>query len=83
MRSFLKPGGRVFFVDSLQPSTAAARARPSGDEIVVRRLNDGREFRVVKVFYEPGSLAQRLGSLGWNADVRATASYFVHGSAAV
>jgi SAM-dependent methyltransferase len=81
VRSFLKPGGRVFFVDSLQPSTAAVRAKPQESEISVRRLNDGREYRVVKLFYEPKALEERLRALGWDAEVTSTATYFLWGTA--
>ena len=82
VRGYLKPGGRALFVDSLQPSTAAVRAKEKGKaEVTVRRLNDGREFRVVKIFYEPAALEARLRGLGWDAEVRATANYFVWGSA--
>jgi len=81
VRACLRPGGRVFFVDSRQPSTAAARARRGDGEVTVRRLNDGREFRVVKVFYAPAPLEARLRGLGWEAEVRATDTYFVYGRA--
>lgn len=80
VRSWLRPGGRVFFVDSLRPSTAAGRASRSESEVSVRRLNDGREFRVVKVFHEPAALEARLRELDWSAEVRGTASHFVFGS---
>jgi hypothetical protein len=46
---------------------------------VKRRLNDGREFRIVKVFYRPDELAARLADLGWQVEVQATPSYFLHG----
>jgi SAM-dependent methyltransferase len=81
VRSFLKPGGRAFFVDSLRPSTAAVRAKPQAGDVSVRRLNDGREYRVVKIFYEPAELEGRLRALGWEPAVRSTATYFVYGSA--
>jgi demethylmenaquinone methyltransferase/2-methoxy-6-polyprenyl-1,4-benzoquinol methylase len=79
--SFLKPGGRAFFVDSFQASTADVRAQPHRSEISVRRLNDGREYRIVKIFYDAATLAERLGALGWDADLVSTATYFVYGSA--
>jgi hypothetical protein len=50
--------------------------------VVQRRLNDGRTFRVVKVFYEASSLAARLGALGWQAQVQATSNFFIHGTVA-
>jgi SAM-dependent methyltransferase len=81
VRSFLRPRGRVFFVDSLQPSTVVARARARDSDVTVRQLNDGREFRVVKIFYEPEALEEKLRGLGWEAEVRATPTYFVYGAA--
>jgi SAM-dependent methyltransferase len=78
----LKPGGRVFFVDSLyNPVSTARDQRLEGPEkpTTLRRLNDGREFRIVKVFYPLPELAARLAELGWDVDVRATASHFVYG----
>lgn len=51
--------------------------------IVERRLNDGRTFKIVKIFYEPSRLAGRLGELGWAADVRATPHFFIYGRLAL
>ena len=45
-----------------------------------RRLSDGREFDVVKVFYEPGDLQQRLAECDWTGWVRATGRFFLYGS---
>jgi demethylmenaquinone methyltransferase/2-methoxy-6-polyprenyl-1,4-benzoquinol methylase len=81
VRTLLVPGGRVFFIDSLQPSTAALRATQEQGTVTIRRLNDGREFRVVKLFYEPAALQQRLQALGWKIEVQTTPSYFLYGSA--
>ncbi len=80
----LAPGGRVFFVDSLYTPESTARdheLRGPDAPRVTRRLKDGREFEIVKVFYEPHALTDRLAALGWHADVRATDTYFLYGSA--
>ena len=45
-----------------------------------RRLNDGREFQIYKVFYNPAELAGRLRGLGWQFDIRQTDTYFLYGS---
>lgn len=79
----LEPGGRVFFVDNLRSSTSGTRdqAPQAPDSLrVQRQLNDGRHFDIVKVFYEPRNLEARLASKGWRISVRATPSYFIHGS---
>lgn len=82
VRAALAPGGRVFFVDSLYAETStAADHRLEGQEAtaVTRRLNDGQEFRIVKVFYRPDELRQRLADLGWNIAVEQTEHYFLYG----
>ncbi len=86
VRACLKPGGRVFFLDSRYEETStAADHRLEGEDAttVLRRLKDGREFRVVKVFYRPDELAARLAALGWAVDVRTTANYFIYGAGTV
>lgn len=80
----LVPGGRVFFVDSLYtPESTARDHRLRGPQAsrTTRRLNDGRQYEIVKVFYEPQALTERLGAMGWRADVHATDTYFLYGSA--
>ncbi|HEY1309207.1 MAG TPA: class I SAM-dependent methyltransferase [Vicinamibacterales bacterium] len=78
----LKPKGRVFFVDSLldQASTARDHAPLDQSGVVQRRLNDGREYSIVKVFYEPADLERRLVSLGWRGWVRSSGQFFLYGS---
>jgi protein-L-isoaspartate O-methyltransferase len=82
VRACLAPGGRVFFVDSLyNEASTAVDHRLEGPEAttVTRRLNDGREFRIVKVFYRPDELANRLADMGWQVEVRTTPSHFLYG----
>jgi SAM-dependent methyltransferase len=82
VRESLRARSRVFFVDSLRQQDATARDQaPLGDSSITRRrLNDGREFDIVKVFYEPGDLERRLGALGWRGRVRTSGRHFVHGT---
>jgi len=78
----LKPGGRMFFVDSKFDPTSAARDHIPVDPMqgeAFRRLNDGREFRVVKIFYARDELQERLRLLGWNPTVSETPHYFIYG----
>ncbi len=79
----LKPGGWVFFIDSAPDETSTARDHemPGADGVQERKLNDGRSFRVVKLFYEPPDLTHRLKRVGWQADVRRTTNYFIYGQA--
>lgn len=82
VRSCLAPDGRVFFVDSRREPTSTAidhRLPESEATVLRRRLNDGREFQIYKVFYEPADLTVRLRELGWHFDIRQTDHYFLHG----
>jgi demethylmenaquinone methyltransferase/2-methoxy-6-polyprenyl-1,4-benzoquinol methylase len=68
--SALAPGGAAYVIDSAFDPTSTAKdhvlpGREAG--IVTRKLNNGREFRIVQVFYEPAALAAKLGRLGWKS----------------
>jgi demethylmenaquinone methyltransferase/2-methoxy-6-polyprenyl-1,4-benzoquinol methylase len=77
----LKPDGRVLFVDNATQFPGLG-TRPTGEESVLRRVADGREFEIVKRFYEPAWLEQELATLGWRATVEVTANgAFLCGSA--
>lgn len=83
VRSCLAPGGRVFFLDSRHEHTSTAidhRLPAPEATVLTRKLNDGREFQIYKVFYEPVELARRLDDLGWRFDIRQTDHYFIYGS---
>jgi ubiquinone/menaquinone biosynthesis C-methylase UbiE len=81
VRRCLRPGGKAFFVDSLAaPEGTAHDQRVQLDGVVERRLNDGRTYRVVKVFHEPAVLQARLRKAGWEADIRATPNFFIYGT---
>jgi len=81
VRVALRPGGRAFFVDSLLEQSSTARDHGLLDQsgVVRRRLNDGREFEIVKVFYDPADLEHRLFQRGWNGSVRTTGMFFLYG----
>ena len=81
VKAALKPGGRAFFVDSLLEQSSTARDHGLLDQsgVVRRRLNDGREFDIVKVFYDPAELEHRLLQRGWSGWVRAAGTFFLHG----
>jgi len=81
VRVALRPGGRAFFVDSLLEQSSTARDHGLLDQsgVVRRRLNDGREFEIVKVFYDPAELEHRLLQRGWSGWVRAAGTFFLHG----
>ena len=80
----LRPGGRVLFIDSARTdrSTAADHVLPEGEQTTMtRRLDDGREFRIVKRFYEPVALVAELAALGWDCDAGTTGEFFIYGVA--
>jgi demethylmenaquinone methyltransferase/2-methoxy-6-polyprenyl-1,4-benzoquinol methylase len=80
----LRPGGRVLFFDSARAerSTAADHRLPDHDEqTMTRRLDDGREFQIIKRFWDPPALHGQLAELGWHATVGSTGEFFIHGSA--
>ena len=82
IRRALRPEGRVFFVDSKLAPDALAHDHPQPDltrETALRRLNDGREFEIVKRFYQPDELGERLKSLGFSAAVSSTRNFFIVG----
>ncbi len=77
----VKPGGRVFMINSRQEPTSTATDSPLRDDehiIRTRKLNDGREFKVVKVFYEPADLHHHLSQAGFAVDVQTTDHYFIY-----
>jgi ubiquinone/menaquinone biosynthesis C-methylase UbiE len=82
----LRPGGRVFFVDSdrNESSTALDHRLPERDEETMRRrLDDGREFLIVKRFYDPPQLEDHLAGLGFEVQVRRTGKFFLYGAGAL
>ncbi len=81
VRQALRPGGKAFFVDSLfTPESTAKDHAPLNDSGVVRRkLNDGREFDIVKVFHDPAQLEADLQSAGWDGYVRSSGKFFLYG----
>lgn len=82
VRAALKTDGRVFLVDSLQRSTAVRMSRPAEEDpanVEIRTLGDGREFRVVKVRYDPTRLQADLAALGWQGRIARTERFFLYG----
>ena len=84
LASCLEPGGSLFIVDD-----AAGPGRPYSGDIVEdspsfahrRRLLDGREYTIVKRFYEPDELVASLDTVGWDADIGASGEFFLYGTA--
>jgi demethylmenaquinone methyltransferase/2-methoxy-6-polyprenyl-1,4-benzoquinol methylase len=83
VRRWLRPGGTFAFIDSLpDPQSSAADHPAPADDASVRRLDDGREFTIVKVYYEPAALEAALGRAGFaDARVTTTGRFFLTGVA--
>ena len=82
-RRWLKPDGRFAAIDSLPDAASGAADHPEpADDLAVRRLDDGREFTIVKVYYPPDELAAALAKAGFG-DVEGTTTgrFFVLASA--
>ena len=78
-RRWLAPGGRIALIDSLpdQRSGAVDHEPPAGDRLV-RRLADGREYSIVKVYRSPDEIAAAMAGAGFvDADVSTTGRFFV------
>jgi len=78
----LVPGGHAYVIDSALDPTSGARDHPppaADTGIVTRKLNDGRQFRVVKLFHDPAALNRRLDAIGLDATIERTPRYFIHG----
>ena len=47
----------------------------------MRQLRDGGAHRVIKIYYEPDELAERLVRKGWECRIRSTKTFFLYGTA--
>ena len=76
----LKPGGRLFIVDSLEPdqSNPAAHTRKMEGELQGRMLKDGRRFQIVKIYYQLAELSETLRQHGFDIEVKGTANFFLY-----
>ena len=83
VRRWLKPGGTFAFIDSRPDPYSSAVDHPApADDTSVRKLDDGREFTIVKVYREPPELERALRDAGFErAQVTTTGRFFVVGSA--
>jgi 2-polyprenyl-3-methyl-5-hydroxy-6-metoxy-1,4-benzoquinol methylase len=81
LRGLVAGRGRVLFVDE-HPDVRGKEAYEAGSaEVVHRRLGDGSEYRLVKVFADPGQLRARLRQLGWHSRIRRDGDDWVIGEA--
>jgi SAM-dependent methyltransferase len=78
----LAPGGRAIFIDD-GPAEAASEEVLAGQPVpaVLRRLDDGSRYRIVKVFHDARTLTGDLTALGWSVRVRPVEGNFIVGIA--
>jgi hypothetical protein len=76
---WLAPGGRIALIDSLpDPRSGAVDHEPPSDDRSMRRLDDGREFSIVKVYRSAGEIAAALTHAGFrDVEVTTTGRFFV------
>ncbi|WP_199551993.1 trans-aconitate 2-methyltransferase [Streptomyces sp. N35] len=76
--AMLAPGGHAVFIDD-GPAVAATEEGVTDGPIptVLRRLDDGSEYRVVKVFHDARSLTDDLTARGWTVQLRTMDRSFV------
>jgi demethylmenaquinone methyltransferase/2-methoxy-6-polyprenyl-1,4-benzoquinol methylase len=80
--SAIRPGGFVFFLDSRRDerSTAVDHVLPDdGQEKMVRRLDDGREFSIFKNFWSSADLVKQFAQHGVALEVHQTSNFFQFG----
>ena len=76
----LKPGGRLFFVDSgaVERSSSHRGTAKLGDDLQRRVLKDGRQFDIVKVYYDPAELTETLRAHGFDIEVQSSGNFFIY-----
>ena len=81
LRGLLAEDGRVLFIDEHVAVREKEAYLPDAEEIVERRLEDGRTFRIVKNFIDPDALQDQLGAMGWHAEICRDGNDWIRGDA--
>ncbi|MEW1825299.1 class I SAM-dependent methyltransferase [Streptomyces sp. NPDC088196] len=77
---WLRPGGRLFFVDDLPLATTEPHVDGAAGQTMTRRLNSGESATIVKNFYPAAELAAAAGEFGIDLEVRESETYFQYGT---
>jgi methyltransferase family protein len=82
-RAWLRPGGRIALIDSRPDPRSGAVDHPLPEaDRAVRRLADGREFTIPKVYRTPDEIGAALTEAGFgDVAVTATGRFFVQATA--
>ena len=81
LEGWLAGNGRVLFIDEHVDERGKEAYVAGQEEVVERRLCDGRTFRVIKNFVDPQDLELRLRRMGWDCMIRRVSSRWVYGEA--
>ncbi|MDO5672538.1 MAG: class I SAM-dependent methyltransferase [Actinomycetaceae bacterium] len=73
---WLRPGGRIFFVDDRMISKEEPHTVSSSGQTIVRRLYDGTSATIVKNFFTPSELIDAAKVAGIDLEVRETPTFF-------
>ena len=80
VRRCLRPGGRVAFVDEDDRARGYDDLRiVDGTPVAARTLSDGRRYDIVKVFWQPHELEERLRGIGWEISVEPVGETYLVG----
>ncbi|MFE4626949.1 class I SAM-dependent methyltransferase [Streptomyces mirabilis] len=74
----LAPGGKAIFIDdgpaaAEEEEVLANQPAPAA----LRRLDDGSQYRIVKVFHDARTLTDDLTALGWSVHIRPMGGNFI------
>lgn len=74
----LAPGGKAIFIDD-GPAAAAYEEVLANQPTptALRRLDDGSQYRIVKVFHDAQTLTDDLTAQGWSVRIRPMAGNFI------
>jgi demethylmenaquinone methyltransferase/2-methoxy-6-polyprenyl-1,4-benzoquinol methylase len=72
----VRPGGRVFLID--EPAGGKQVSGPEENNQQTRQLHDGSAFRIVKVYYDPRKIAEKLRKLGFSEIESWVGDYFFY-----
>ncbi len=76
--------GRVFLIDSVHKKEATSKDQvlpPQDGTVAKRKLKDGREFEIVKIFYQPERLEKQLTKQDWRVTASQTNNFFIYAEA--
>ena len=81
----VRPLGKIFIIDYRFEVTSTAKNHFLQNETEIyqrRKLNNGQEFQIFKIFYQPDVLSNKLTLAGFQANVELTDNYFIYANGA-